>query len=451
MPDAGIPRENVVIVSGIGCAARLPVLHGSSYGHALDPRPRAGGRDRPRHPRPTCRSGSSGRATGDLLSIGGNHLLHALRRNVNLKILLLNNRIYGLTKGQYSPTSEVRARRPSRPRWARSTTRSTRSRSRWARRRRSSPARSTPTASTSPRPFRPPSEHRGTLVRRDHTRTATSTTTARSTCSRARTPATRRRSGWSTGSRCARRRGPSSGPPTGGLEVVDGEAPDAVLHDAHAEDPTQAFALSRLASPTPIGVFRSVERPTYGDLMADQLATAQRAASRTPRPCWVLCSRAPTPGPSPDICLPADGPDYRLVMQVDARLQAFVAVSDTARARRSALPVLELPLVSDDAPALVAGGGRRAADHPGRPRHRRAVHGAGLDRRRPGRLGRGPARRGVTFTRYDGMEQDSHDAWTAPGGDQGRLVHRPRRQRPVPCRSPRERAGRDRDGCCRRP
>ena len=78
---------------------------------------------------------------GDALSIGGNHLIHALRRNVNLKILLFNNRIYGLTKGQYSPTSELGQDHQVDAGRARSTTRSTRCRSRSAPRRRSSPAR----------------------------------------------------------------------------------------------------------------------------------------------------------------------------------------------------------------------------------------------------------------------------------------------------------------------
>ena len=105
MPDLGIRREDTVFVSGIGCAARLPVLH-EHLRHAHDPRPGARHRHRPGAgpPRP-ARVGSSG--DGDALSIGGNHLIHALRRNVNITILLFNNQIYGLTKGQYSPTSEV--------------------------------------------------------------------------------------------------------------------------------------------------------------------------------------------------------------------------------------------------------------------------------------------------------------------------------------------------------
>src|ERR1700677_1221805 len=104
LPELDVPRENVVVVSGIGCSSRLP-YYVDTYGmHSIHGRAPAI---------------ASGLATsrpdlsvwvitgdGDALSIGGNHLIHALRRNVNIKILLFNNRIYGLTKGQYSPTSE---------------------------------------------------------------------------------------------------------------------------------------------------------------------------------------------------------------------------------------------------------------------------------------------------------------------------------------------------------
>src|SRR5499425_2469084 len=105
LPELEIPGENLVVISGIGCAARLP-YYVNSYGmHSIHGRAPAI---------------ATGLATsrpdlsvwvitgdGDALSIGGNHLIHALRRNVNIKILLFNNRIYGLTKGQYSPTSEL--------------------------------------------------------------------------------------------------------------------------------------------------------------------------------------------------------------------------------------------------------------------------------------------------------------------------------------------------------
>src|SRR5881409_2367263 len=104
MPELGIPPERIVFVSGIGCAGRF-VYYMDTYGmHGIHGRA------------PALATGLAASrpdlsvwvitGDGDALSIGGNHLIHALRRNVNIKILLFNNRIYGLTKGQYSPTSE---------------------------------------------------------------------------------------------------------------------------------------------------------------------------------------------------------------------------------------------------------------------------------------------------------------------------------------------------------
>ena len=104
MPEMGLKKENIVFVSGIGCSSRFP-YYMNTYGvHSIHGRA------------PAIATGIAATrpdlsvwvvtGDGDALSIGGNHLIHALRRNVNLKILLFNNRIYGLTKGQYSPTSE---------------------------------------------------------------------------------------------------------------------------------------------------------------------------------------------------------------------------------------------------------------------------------------------------------------------------------------------------------
>jgi 2-oxoglutarate/2-oxoacid ferredoxin oxidoreductase subunit beta len=105
LPELKIPRENFVFVSGIGCSSRLP-YYMNTYGfHTIHGRA------------PTIASGVKIAnpnlsvwvitGDGDALSIGGNHLIHSLRRNMDIKILLVNNRIYGLTKGQYSPTSEI--------------------------------------------------------------------------------------------------------------------------------------------------------------------------------------------------------------------------------------------------------------------------------------------------------------------------------------------------------
>lgn len=105
LPSLGLERENIAFVSGIGCSSRFP-YYLNTYGmHSIHGRA------------PSIATGLAVSrpdlsvwvvtGDGDALSIGGNHLIHALRRNVNFKILLFNNRIYGLTKGQYSPTSEV--------------------------------------------------------------------------------------------------------------------------------------------------------------------------------------------------------------------------------------------------------------------------------------------------------------------------------------------------------
>ena len=105
MPDLGVARENTVFVSGIGCAARFP-YYMNTYGmHSIHGRAPAIATGLA-VARPDLDVWVVG-GDGDMLSIGGNHLIHALRRNVNLTILMFNNQIYGLTKGQYSPTSEV--------------------------------------------------------------------------------------------------------------------------------------------------------------------------------------------------------------------------------------------------------------------------------------------------------------------------------------------------------
>jgi 2-oxoglutarate ferredoxin oxidoreductase subunit beta len=113
MPDLNIPREDIVFISGIGCSSRLP-YYMNTYGfHSIHGRA------------PTIATGLKASrpelsvwvvtGDGDALSIGGNHILHVLRRNVDLQIVLHNNEIYGLTKGQYSPTSEMGKRTKSSP------------------------------------------------------------------------------------------------------------------------------------------------------------------------------------------------------------------------------------------------------------------------------------------------------------------------------------------------
>jgi len=113
MPELGVPRENVVFVSGIGCSSRFP-YYMNTYGfHTIHGRAPAFATGI-KVTRPEL-SVWIVTGDGDGLSIGGNHLLHTIRRNLDTQILLFNNRIYGLTKGQYSPTSSVGMRTKSTP------------------------------------------------------------------------------------------------------------------------------------------------------------------------------------------------------------------------------------------------------------------------------------------------------------------------------------------------
>ncbi len=112
-PELGIPREKFVVVSGIGCSSRFPYYMNTFGFHGIHGRA------------PAIATGIKitnpdlevwvATGDGDALSIGGNHTIHMLRRNVGVKVLLFNNRIYGLTKGQYSPTSELGKKAKSTP------------------------------------------------------------------------------------------------------------------------------------------------------------------------------------------------------------------------------------------------------------------------------------------------------------------------------------------------
>ena len=113
LPELGVPRENIVMISGIGCSSRFP-YYMNTYGiHSIHGRA------------PTLAMGLKCArpelqvwvvtGDGDALAIGGNHFTHALRRNVDINILLFNNQVYGLTKGQYSPTSPLGSRTQSSP------------------------------------------------------------------------------------------------------------------------------------------------------------------------------------------------------------------------------------------------------------------------------------------------------------------------------------------------
>ena len=281
LPSLGIAREDMVIVSGIGCSSRFP-YYMNTYGmHSIHGRA------------PAIATGLAASrpdlsvwvvtGDGDSLSIGGNHLIHALRRNVNMTILLFNNRIYGLTKGQYSPTSEVGKVTKSTPMGS-STRRSTRSRWPWAPTPPSWAGRWTPTARGSPTCC---ARRRSTRARRwwRSTRTATSSTTAPSSCSRTRRPAPSGRSRSSTASRWSS--APTAPPASSATTSVACGSPRPTRSTPRTswsttrtrENPAYAFALSRLSSQdlryTPMGVFRSVQKPTYDGMMTEQLDTAR--------------------------------------------------------------------------------------------------------------------------------------------------------------------------------
>jgi 2-oxoglutarate/2-oxoacid ferredoxin oxidoreductase subunit beta len=285
LPELEVPRENVVVISGIGCSSRLP-YYVNSYGmHSIHGRS------------PAIATGLAASrpdlsvwvitGDGDALSIGGNHLIHALRRNVNIKILLFNNRIYGLTKGQYSPTSEQ-----------------------------GKITKSTPFGSLD-HPFNPVSlalgadasfvartidsdrRHLTSVLRAAADHQGVAFIEIYQNCPIFNDDAfAPLKEHSASGQRLIKlehgepvRFGP--GPDGQGLrfgrhgelEAVDVATADPdtlITHDAHRADPSYAFALSRLDTAdfqhTPVGVFRQVEQASYDRLMADQIAEARRTS-----------------------------------------------------------------------------------------------------------------------------------------------------------------------------
>jgi 2-oxoglutarate/2-oxoacid ferredoxin oxidoreductase subunit beta len=278
MPDLGLPRENIVFVSGIGCAARFP-YYMDTYGfHSIHGRA------------PAIATGISASrpdlkvfvvtGDGDALSIGGNHLIHAVRRNANLTILMFNNQIYGLTKGQYSPTSEL-----------------------------GKITKSTPAGSLD-HPFNPVSVALGA----EATFVARSLDNERAHLSEILLAAAAHQGTafveiyqncniFNDGAFDAIRKNQPNQirlehgqpirfgaegergvvlRPDASLQIVDVDdvGEDALLvHDARREDPSLAFLLSRLShtpqGPTPIGLFRQVQRPVYGLEMDRQMQEAE--------------------------------------------------------------------------------------------------------------------------------------------------------------------------------
>jgi 2-oxoglutarate ferredoxin oxidoreductase subunit beta len=285
MPELEIPRENIVFVSGIGCSSRFP-YYMNTYGmHSIHGRA------------PAIATGLSTTRTdlsvwvvtgdGDALSIGGNHLIHALRRNVNLKILLFNNRIYGLTKGQYSPASEFGKITKSSPMGSIDAPFNPLSVALGA--------EATFVARTldSDRKhltsvLRAAAEHQGTALVEIYQNCNIFNDGAYDLIKDADT-----RDDWAIHLEHGQpvrfgkdgRKAVVHG--SHGILNIENDVPDddprVVIHDAHGDDPAYAFALSRLQSKdpryAPMGVFRSVQRPVYDTLMTDQL---DQAAAKTP-------------------------------------------------------------------------------------------------------------------------------------------------------------------------
>lgn len=282
MPELGLAKENIVFVSGIGCSSRFP-YYMNTYGmHSIHGRAPAIATGLATSRRDLSVWVVTG--DGDALSIGGNHLIHALRRNVNLTILLFNNRIYGLTKGQYSPTSET-----------------------------GKITKSTPMGSLDA-PFNPVSlalgaeasfvartidsdrKHLTDVLRQAADHNGTALVEIYQNCNifndgafetlkdkdQAQEAVIRLEHGRPIRFGTDLTKGVVRNPATGDLDVIEitpQNEGDILIHDAHATTPTTAFALSRLADPdtlhrTPIGVFRSIDRPVYDTLMAEQLDTA---------------------------------------------------------------------------------------------------------------------------------------------------------------------------------
>ncbi|HEX7405045.1 MAG TPA: 2-oxoacid:ferredoxin oxidoreductase subunit beta [Candidatus Nanopelagicaceae bacterium] len=274
LPELGIPRENIVFISGIGCSSRFPYYLNTFGMHSIHGRA------------PTIASGLAISrpdltvfvitGDGDALSIGGNHLIHSLRRNIELKILLFNNRIYGLTKGQYSPTSEQ-----------------------------GKVTKSTPLGSLDT-PFNPISLALGAeasfVARTIDSDRKHLTETLRAASAHKGSALIEiyqncpifndgafdilKDSGTKDSALLQMVHGEPIKSSTHGL-VHDGASlklveltavaeGDLVVHNAHNPDPAYAFALSRLSSSelshVPVGIFRDVPRPGYSELVNNQVS-----------------------------------------------------------------------------------------------------------------------------------------------------------------------------------
>jgi 2-oxoglutarate/2-oxoacid ferredoxin oxidoreductase subunit beta len=280
LPELGIPREKIVFISGIGCSSRFP-YYMNTYGvHSIHGRA------------PTLATGLSitdpeltvfvVTGDGDGLSIGGNHLVHCLRRNVNLNILLFNNRIYGLTKGQYSPTSLPGHKTKSSPMGSVEQSFNPISVALGA--------EGTFIARTIDvfqkhmgETFKAAAAHRGTSFVEIYQNCIIFNQTAWTHL----TDGEQREDSilyLEHGQPMIFGKEKDHGIRLNGLkpEVVKlgggVTEKDLLVHDAHAEDPTLAWMLSRMEPPffpAPVGIFRDVEKPAYADLMLQQNEAAR--------------------------------------------------------------------------------------------------------------------------------------------------------------------------------
>jgi 2-oxoglutarate ferredoxin oxidoreductase subunit beta len=280
MPELGIPRENIVFISGIGCSSRLP-YYMNTYGfHSIHGRA------------PTIATGLKASrpelsvwvitGDGDALSIGGNHILHVIRRNVDLQIVLHNNEIYGLTKGQYSPTSPLSKVTYSSPMGSID----------W-------PLRPLALALGAEGSFVARSldvdpHHMVEILERAAKHKGASFVEIYQNCNiyndgafedfTAKEVRADRMIFLKHGEPMIFGKNNDKGIRISGLkpEVVtlgkDGVSEkDILVHDETLEDPTIAFMLTRMdypEFPVPVGVIRAVQRPTYNDLMEEQIARA---------------------------------------------------------------------------------------------------------------------------------------------------------------------------------
>lgn len=279
MPKLNVDPANTVFISGIGCAARFP-YYMNTYGiHGIHGRAPAIATGLALA-RPDLDIWVIG-GDGDMLSIGGNHLIHALRRNVNLKILLFNNQIYGLTKGQFSPTSEMGKVTKSSPMGSLDQPFNTLSVALGAE------------ASFVARTHDMDRKHMIETFRRAHAHQGAAFVEVMQNCNVFNDGV------WEGITKKQNRddkliplqhgepvRFGSSG--EFGVVAVNGHArvvnvadvgeTALLVHDETRLDPSTAYMLSRVArgpfEPTPVGVFRAVERPEYSSMVTRQLALA---------------------------------------------------------------------------------------------------------------------------------------------------------------------------------